>query len=320
MKFSVVIPCYNAEQWINQALQSIAEQTIPASEVIVVDDGSTDRSIECLRRSPVPTKILRTPNLGPGGARNAGIAAATGDWVAFLDADDWWKPNHLERIQDLVGNSDDVLYLAAAEHYSISADRVVSMSDTGPFSEPTGQLDHATYFQLYRKHGILELSSLAARRSHLQAVGGFDEKASGAEDLELVLQVIHGQTWAYDPVPSSLYRCSNPASYSRTAHANEQRLTAKFRVFLKHRDHYQISQSIFMELGKTMMSKAIMSGDWRMQQRVKELVYYYLSTPQKAVFSIAGQLPTFYSLLNQLRNQLKGEQYRPRKVLNPVSA
>lgn len=144
VKFSVVIPCYNAERWISETLDSVVNQTFKVHEVIVIDDGSTDSSLDRLQEHSAVTHLLQTQRKGPSVARNAGIQVATGDWIAFLDADDLWYPNHLERITALVKNNKSVVYLAATEHFSINVNRIVSMSDTGPFDQSISGLDHAT--------------------------------------------------------------------------------------------------------------------------------------------------------------------------------
>ncbi len=320
MKFSVVIPCYNAERWIDYTLKTVADQTLPPHEVIVIDDGSTDDSLARLQTSPIPITLIETQNGGPAHARNLGIEQATGEWVAFLDADDWWKPDHLERIQNLVSHSQDVVYLAAAEHYSINVDRIVSRSDTSAFSEPVNHLDHSTYFQLYLKYGLLELSSMAVQLERLQEVGGFNAEFQGAEDFELMLRIVHGKTLAYDPVPSSVYRCNNPESYSRRVDLNSQQLTVKFRTLKQHRVHYNISDSMLKSLGRTAMSKAITQCDPKARQEVRQLVNPYLSNPQKLLFTLASQYPGLYHLGNTLRNTLKGQNYRPRQVINSGSS
>lgn len=97
MPVSVVVPLYNKAKYVRRALDSIAAQTLPPAEVIVVDDGSTDEGpavVESYTRLPV--RLIRQQNAGPGAARNRGIASASGDLIAFLDADDEWLPEYLE--------------------------------------------------------------------------------------------------------------------------------------------------------------------------------------------------------------------------------
>ncbi|HEV2674597.1 MAG TPA: glycosyltransferase family A protein [Aliidongia sp.] len=91
-----VIPVRNGERFLAQAIESALGQTRPPSEIIVVDDGGTDRSAEVAEAFGTPVRVLRTPALGPASARNAGIAEAQGDLVALLDCDDIWVPGKLQ--------------------------------------------------------------------------------------------------------------------------------------------------------------------------------------------------------------------------------
>jgi len=94
---SVVIPCYNAAPFLRETLDSVLSQTQPALEVIVVDDGSTDDSAAIAESYGPPVRVIRQANGGESVARNRGIEEAKGDWIAFLDADDVWKADKLER-------------------------------------------------------------------------------------------------------------------------------------------------------------------------------------------------------------------------------
>jgi glycosyltransferase involved in cell wall biosynthesis len=95
--YSVVIPAFNAEATIVDALQSVLAQTIPAAQIIVVDDGSTDRTAELVARQPGPIRLIRQANAGPGAASNRGLLASDSEYIAMLDADDLWLPDKAER-------------------------------------------------------------------------------------------------------------------------------------------------------------------------------------------------------------------------------
>lgn len=109
---AVVIPLYNKEHFVTRAIASVLAQTRPVDEIIVVDDASTDGSLDKVRAFIDPRlKILRRDEPGPGGyaARNRAIRAATSRWIAFLDADDSWKPEFIEEISRLVACASDTI-------------------------------------------------------------------------------------------------------------------------------------------------------------------------------------------------------------------
>jgi glycosyltransferase involved in cell wall biosynthesis len=94
---SVIIPVFNTEKYLAQAIKSVLEQTVQPDEIIVVDDGSTDKSVEVARHFEPRIKIITQQNKGAGAARNAGIKQASGEYLAFLDADDLWVENKLKQ-------------------------------------------------------------------------------------------------------------------------------------------------------------------------------------------------------------------------------
>jgi len=109
MRVSVVIPCYNAARFLRETLDSILAQTLPAAEIIVIDDGSTDDSAAIAESYGPPVRAIRQPNQGESVARNRGIDEAKGDWIAFLDADDLWYPEKLEKQMAVAAASPDIV-------------------------------------------------------------------------------------------------------------------------------------------------------------------------------------------------------------------
>ena len=105
MDFSVLIPAYNVSGIIERAIRSAAAQTFPPREILVIDDCSTDNTVEvvgALARDIPSLRLLSTPaNSGPSAARNVGLRAAQGDWIALLDSDDAWKPGRLKRLSEV---------------------------------------------------------------------------------------------------------------------------------------------------------------------------------------------------------------------------
>lgn len=95
-RFSVIIPAFNAAATLARAIESVRTQSWPAHEIIVVDDGSTDATAEIARQFGEAVRLIQQENSGVSVARNAGAAAATGNWLAFLDADDWYAPDRIK--------------------------------------------------------------------------------------------------------------------------------------------------------------------------------------------------------------------------------
>lgn len=170
---SVVIPAYNAARWIAETIASALDQTYPPREVIVVDDGSTDDTACRAERFPPPVRVLRKANGGPAAARNLGIAAASGTWIALLDADDRWLPRKLER--QLLLTAPDVALVHTA---------LVDDEESAPLPETLA------FDDLWKANRIAN-SSVLIRRDAVVALGGFDEniKLKSVEDYHLWLRL-----------------------------------------------------------------------------------------------------------------------------------
>jgi glycosyltransferase involved in cell wall biosynthesis len=190
---SVVIPVFNGGQFLERTLQSAQRQTYGDLEIIVVNDGSTDNSLELAKRhasSDPRLKVVAQNNRGVAAARNCGLEHASGEYVAFLDADDIWHPTKIERQIELLlaatgGKGDGSVY--ALQRNIDAHDRVLS---SGRFWSRAGSfLDH--FIGLLTDCG----SGILTRRDLAIAVGGYDStyrtlNAGGAEDLDFELKLI----------------------------------------------------------------------------------------------------------------------------------
>ena len=176
-----IIPVYNGERFVADAIRCVLEQTAPPTEVIVVDDGSTDSTASVVRSFGASIQYLRQVNQGPAEARNAGIRVATGEMIAFLDADDLWHPDKQERqlARMLENPALDVIFsgvqnVAFDEH-----------SNFDPDSWPTPTFSPCT---------------MLARRSVFDRIGLFDTELRRGEDTDWYLRMMMRKV-SYEVLP-----------------------------------------------------------------------------------------------------------------------
>ncbi len=161
---SAVIPAYNAEQFISDPIQSILAQSYEISEIIVVDDGSADHTAEVAAGFP-RTRVIRGPNGGQAAARNTGVYAASGEWIAFLDHDDLWLPRKTEIQLEYVTPDAGVIH--------------------------SERFDPIQFGNLWHRQAHVSPSGALVRKQALLDAGGFEESRAvqGVEDLTLWLKI-----------------------------------------------------------------------------------------------------------------------------------
>ncbi len=205
---TVVIPAYNAAAFLPRTLRSLAEQTWRPQQVIVVDDGSTDGTVDVARQHGA--QCLQQSRGGPGAARNRGLAEAEGDYVAFLDADDWYALDKLERsIEHLRELNASCL---ATDAWLVRGDRVERRKNQHRTVPGVLTLEH-----LLRGNPIT-CSSVVAKRDAVRAAGGFDESPEliATEDYDLWLRMAQREPIAYLAEPLTFYLV-HPGSLSANA-------------------------------------------------------------------------------------------------------
>jgi hypothetical protein len=187
---SAVIPAYNSAAFIAEAISSIRSQTYPVNEIIVVDDGSADNTGDVTRQAGNDIRYIRQENAGPSSARNRGIASASGDLIAFLDADDQWTPERIEKQLEVIRHDPDIVLVAGD---------MAEIDVQGKIIVPTvlGKHSMLTYFQelggspipnalaLLMKINFIPTGSVLVSKSALLTAGGFNTGIRYGEDLEL---------------------------------------------------------------------------------------------------------------------------------------
>jgi glycosyltransferase involved in cell wall biosynthesis len=226
---SAIIPLYNGGAYIARTLQSVLTQTLPADEIIVVDDGSTDNGPDIVREMALthPIRLLRKPNGGQSAARNFGVAHARGDLIAFLDHDDLWYPAHLLMLSKPFG-APQPRVLGWTYSNLDRIDQAGLMQNRAFLSELKAVHPKASLVDcLSQDMFILPSASLIDRKAFL-AVGGFDESLSGFEDDDLFLRLFQaGYDNIYLDVALSAWRIfPQSASYS-------PRMAASRRIYAR---------------------------------------------------------------------------------------
>ena len=210
MKVSVVIPTYNRRDQVIAAIRSALDQSFPVHEVIVVDDCSSDDTIRHVASTFAGDSRVRpmmmVTNRGACYARNAGVEAAEGEWIAFLDSDDLWDPEKLSlQMAEIERNPSAIACFCGMTAYR--DDRVsYVMTPPAPFAES----------DLYVRNTLGSTSNAVIRADALRAIGGFDPKMPSCQDWDLYLRVAGYGAIATVPYPLVRYSEGRHARISNT--------------------------------------------------------------------------------------------------------
>lgn len=200
---SVIVPAYQAEAYLREALDSALKQDHEAFELIVIDDGSTDRTAEIAAAYPV--RLVRREQGGPAAARNSGLAVAKGEFITILDADDVWPPDRLScQLAHLAAHPEQGIVLGLAEVF-LSPGESRPAHDPG-FAEGEKVIGHP--------------ATMLARRDVFGVVGAFDEALRLSEDIDWLARASDAGIIAGRVDRTLLYYRIHAHNTSRHTHAN----------------------------------------------------------------------------------------------------
>ncbi len=258
-KVSVIIPNYNYANYVGQAIESVLSQTYRNIEVIVVNNGSTDNSLEVLEKYREKIVLVDQENLGQSGSRKSGLSRATGEYISFLDADDFWEPEKIERQIALFSNKTELVYCGISRYDEVN--QKISSIDI-----PSYRGDCSYAFIDFPAVSIVlsgESTSIFTR-SLFEQVGGFDPELNSSAGWDFFRRCSKFTEFDFVPEPLTNYRLhssnmsnssANSISDIRRAYgkmfADELWILPRWKV---HRTIFALEYSFF----KTYLKK----GEW----------------------------------------------------------
>jgi glycosyltransferase involved in cell wall biosynthesis len=260
---SVIIPTYNRAWVLKEAIDSVLAQDFEDFELIVVDDGSTDNTLQILDAYHRDLMVIRQPNKGVSAARNRGIAAAGGGLIAFLDSDDLWLPRKLSKQVDFFNSNPDAVINQTEEIWIRNGVRVNPKTRHHKFS--------GMIFERSLALCLVSPSAVMMKRSLFDEVGLFDEDLPACEDYDLWLRI----SWRY-PV----HLIETPLIIKRGGHADQLSKAPgldKFRIqaLKKVIESRQLGEESFQAAVRTLQEKcAIFASGCRKRGKDAEAQYY----------------------------------------------
>jgi glycosyltransferase involved in cell wall biosynthesis len=237
-KVSVIIPTYNRGDIIERAIHSALTQTLRDIEVIIVDDASTDNTGAVISRIDDPRirYIKHNENSGGSAARNTGIDHAKGQYIAFLDSDDSWKPTKLEKQLSVIESRSSEWVGVYCDFKQKRSNLIVEFIDNIA-RRPTGlegdnKIIDSIFLRTFAHGGA---STLFIEKKRIDMLGGFDESFERHQDLEFLIRLLQTGKLAYtDEVLVYKYDTGNPSlEVTKTA---MERFKKKFESLIEHRD------------------------------------------------------------------------------------
>lgn len=235
---SVVIPVFNGEHTIGETLQSILEQTFRDIEIIIINDGSQDATLDVVARiKDTRIKVFSYPNKGLAASRNRGLARATGEYISFIDADDLWTANKLEfQYRSLQENPQ----AAVAYSWTNYVDEQSQFLRSGLQVVAEGNVHAKLLLNNFLENG----SNALIATKILKKLGGFDESLPCVEDWDIYLRLAAHYDFVCVPVPQILYRVSTSSMSTNTSQMEETGLKVIGKAFSYAPEHLINNQSV----------------------------------------------------------------------------
>lgn len=279
---SIVIPLYNKEKQIRKTLETVFNQTFQEYEIVIVNDGSTDRSFEIIKLfSDSRIRLIEQDNQGVSAARNRGIKEAKFDYIALLDADDEWKPEYLESQVDLIHSFPECSVFASAYElkYKNKIEKIIL--NKIPFSGEKGILSN--YFEVATySHPPLWTSAIVAKKEAYLFIGGFPEGVIEGEDLITWAKLAINYLIAYNITSNAYFVKDQKENYSNEMpriQKEKHDLGKEFELLLKENPHIKGLKKYVAHWYKMRAAMFLLSGKKRktLTEINKSLLFNFLN-------------------------------------------
>ena len=314
LRISAVIPAYNAEPFLRRSIDSAMAQTFKPLEIIIIDDGSTDGTAEIAKSYGDAVSYVYQENAGASAARNTGISASQGDWIAFLDVDDEWRPHHLENAVNILENHPELKWYGAPVNQYIQ--------ETGKLiaeyvkKEPGILIDNA-YFEDYMvafpPYAHLSPQTMVIHKSVFEKVGKFDPKRQVGCDIDMWYRIgLHFPKVGYcHEVAANIYRRSTSLSYTTIKLFKKSLERIREHEVLAENlgaDARQRAEPRIMYWVTKLLKASISKGDYPAVREIFDIYKKRLSPRWRWLASIFLLTPWAVGLLFTMRNTISTKQ------------
>lgn len=253
-KVSVIIPCYNIEKYVSECLESVYHQTYSNLEVLLINDGSKDRTEEILmeyvNKYPNITKYIYQNNSGPSVARNLGIKNSEGEYICFMDSDDILFPESIEKRVNILDMNSDV-YLVCSDSYMIQENSFTK----DKLSSLLGEVYSGNIFKELLKKNFISTQTVLMRREIIKSIGFFNESYLRSEDYEYWLRIANKYKITFIKEPLAYTRVRNGSLSTNKKNEMEDSLISVY-------------QSVFESYNLTNEEKKVL------KKRQNDIIYY----------------------------------------------
>jgi glycosyltransferase involved in cell wall biosynthesis len=272
-KISVIIPVYNGEKTIRETIASVLKQTESDFELIVINDGSQDSTLDVIASiQDARLQVFSYPNAGVAASRNRGLCQASGDFISFLDADDLWTPDKLEaQLKALEENPQAAVAYSWTDHIDESS----QFLSPGPHVALSGDI----YARLLLGNFLSNGSNVLIRAHALTAVGGFEESLAPAEDWDMWLRLAARYQFVAVPFTHILYRISTASASCNLSKMEVASLRVIERAYTQAPASLQhLKKETFAFFYNYLISKALEGPPGRQKAlKAAKLLWHYIT-------------------------------------------